>query len=86
MPYVVQKLESIQYTGSNMEAIQAVVNNADYWQSSTFSVNTSRVKWTGAEGDSLTIPVGGYLVYNVDGGSMFGMSQADYESQYHEIS
>lgn len=85
MPYVVPILESVQYTGSNMEAIQQIVNNSGYWQVAAFTVNTERIRWTAVEGDKITVPVGGYLVYNIWSNTYFGMSSDDYQSRYHEI-
>lgn len=85
MPYVVPRSQSVQYTGQNMEAIQQIVNQSDYWQVATFSVTEERVRWTASEGDRVNIPVGGYLVYNIETGFYKGLSQADYEAQYHEI-
>jgi hypothetical protein len=85
MPYVVPRNQSVQYTGQNMEAIQAIVNQSDYWQSAEFLVTEERIKWSAGEGDRINIPVGGYLVYNTEMGTYQGLSQADYEAQYHEI-
>ena len=85
MPYVVNRLQAVQYTGQNMEAIQQIVNQSDYWQSASFSVTEEYVRWTSGEGDRINIPVGGYLIYNVEAGFYRGLSQADYETQYREI-
>jgi hypothetical protein len=84
MPYVVPRLESVEYTGSNVEGLQQVIDQVDYWQAATRSVTVDRVRWTGAEGDKITVPLNGYLVYNTDAGVLKGMSSDDYQIQYRE--
>lgn len=84
MPYVVTRLQSIQYTGQNMEAVQQVVHHSDYWQSAQFTVTQDYIRWQANEDDRLTVPVGGYLVYNQETGFYKGLIQADYEAQYRE--
>lgn len=84
MPYVVPRLEALQYTGSNVEGLQEVINQVDYWQAATRSVTVDRVRWTAAEGDKITVPVNGWLVYNTDVGLIEGMSNDDYQIQYRE--
>lgn len=83
MPYVTPRLESIQYTGSNGTAVSALVASfGNYWTPDPSYVGGLR--WTGAEDDNLTLPTGGYLVYNANGVND-AMTQESYEAYYHEI-
>lgn len=83
MPYVTPRLQAEQYTGANGTAITAIVASfGSYWAPDPSYVGGLR--WTGVEGDNLTLPVGGYLIYNVNGVND-ALSQEEYEAQYHEI-
>lgn len=84
MPYVVPRLESLQYTGSNVEGLQQIIDQVDYWQAATRSVTVDRVRWTGAEGDKITVPTLGWLVYNTDASILKGMPDDEYQVQYRE--
>jgi hypothetical protein len=68
-----------------MESIQQILDTSDYWQNATRTVTEERVRWQAGEEDRITIPVGGYLVYNIETGMFKGMSQADYEAAYREV-
>ena len=85
MPYVVPRLESVQYTGSNMEGLQQIIDQSDYWQSATRTVTTEYVRWTGAEGDKITVPTNGYLIYSANSSTLKGVSQDDYQTMYREV-
>jgi hypothetical protein len=86
MPYVVQRSQSVQYTGSNVESLQEVINGSDYWQNSTRTITETQVKWQASEDDKIKVPVGGYLIYNEYNGSFQGMSAEEYEGMFREIS
>lgn len=82
MAYVVPRLESIQYNGSNGAALSQMVVASGYWTLNQGYVGG--IRWIGAEGDRITIPDGGYLVHDGQG-SFWGMSADDYQARYHEI-
>lgn len=83
MPYVTPRLQSVQYTGANGAAITAIVASfGGYWTPDPSYVDGLR--WTGSEDDNLTLPTGGYLVYNTNGVND-ALTQEAYEAQYHEI-
>ena len=82
MPYVVPKVQSLQYTGSNDDSVRQVVADYDYW-SENQSFTGSGIQYNGQDGDRLTLAPGDYLVY--DWVSVKRMSQSDYERRYHEI-
>lgn len=82
MPYVVYKTQSLQFNGTNDEAIRQVVADYDYWTEDQ-SFSGSGIKFNGQDGDSMTFANGDYLIY--DSNSLRRMSQSDYESRYREI-
>lgn len=84
MANVVPRLNSIQYDGSNVEALQQIVFVSDYWQRGTSTVTPDYAEWVGPEGNRIRVPVGGYLVYNEGSTTLVGLSQEDYQTQYRE--
>lgn len=82
MPYVVPKVESLQFTGQNDAAVRQIVGNYDYWTENP-GFTGSGIQWNGADGDRLTLNPGDYLVY--DANYIKRMSQSDYEARYREI-
>ncbi|QNJ57630.1 hypothetical protein SEA_KEANU_24 [Streptomyces phage Keanu] len=82
MPYVVSKTQSLQFTGTNDEAIRQVLANYDYWtEDQQFSGNG--IRFNGADGDSMTFAPGDYLVYGSN--DVRRVSSSDYEARYREI-
>lgn len=83
MPYVVPKTQSLQFTGTNDEAIRQIVADYDYWtEDQQFS--GSGIKFNGADGDFMTFTNGDYLIYDFN--SLRRMSASDYENRFREIS
>lgn len=83
MPYVTPRLQAEQYTGANEAAIAAIIASfGSYWTPDPSYIGGLR--WTGAENDNLTLPIGGYLVYNANGVND-ALTQEAYEAYYHEI-
>jgi len=82
MPYVVPKVQSLQYTGQNDAAVKQIVSNYDYWTLNP-SFAGSGIQWNGADGDRLTLAPGDYLIYEAY--AVRRMSQSDYEARYREI-
>lgn len=83
MPYVVLKTQSLQYTGSNDEAIRQIVADYDYWTEDT-AFSGSGIRYNGADGDVITFTSGDYIVY--DSNSLRRMAASDYENRFREIS
>lgn len=83
MPYVVSKTQSLQFTGTNDEAIRQVISEYDYWsENQAFTGNG--IRFNGQDGDVMTFTNGDYLVYDFN--SVRRVSASDYEARYHEIS
>lgn len=82
MPYVVPKSQSLQFTGSNDEAVRQVLAEYDYWTEDT-SFSGNGIRFTGADGDSMTFSTGDYLIYGAN--DVRRLSQSDYEARYREI-
>lgn len=83
MPYVVPKAQSLQFNGTNDEAIRQIVADYDYWTEDT-AFSGSGIRFNGADGDTMTFTNGDYLIY--DSNSLRRMSASDYENRYREIS
>lgn len=83
MPYVVPKTEALQYIGSNDDAVRQILSGYDYWTEDT-TFTGSGLRYSGADGDSITLTSGDYLVYDLN--SVRRMSQSDYELRFREIS
>jgi hypothetical protein len=82
VPYVVPKVQSLQYTGQNDDAVRQIVGDYDYWTENQ-SYTGSGVQWNGADGNRLTLTPGDYLIYDFN--QVKRMSQSDYEARYREI-
>lgn len=82
MAYVVFKTQSLQFNGSNDEAIRQVVADYDYWTEDA-SFSGSGIRFNGADGDAMTFTNGDYLIY--DSNSLRRVSASDYENRYREI-
>lgn len=83
MPYVAPKQQSLQFDGTNDEAIRQIIANYDYWTEDQ-SFTGSGIKFNGADGDNMTFVNGDYLVYSWNDVRRF--SASDYENRFREIS
>lgn len=82
MPYVVPKTQSVQFNGTNDEAIRQIIADYDYWTEDTTFAG-SGIRFNGADGDTMTFTNGDYLVYEVN--TVRRLSASDYENKYREI-
>lgn len=88
MAYVVPRIKSILFTGSNNEAVEAEVTSATY---AVVESTESRIKWQVVgemEATYTHVDAGEWLLYQDYGSGTVpvqGVSDAQYQAQYHEI-
>lgn len=83
MPFVVSRIRSIKYIGTNGDELQEITSGDPYW---TFaSDNGSEVRWDGADGDNKVAKVGDYVLVTGAGRLSACLSEQDYQERYYEI-
>lgn len=90
MAYVVPRVQSVMFTGSNNEEIEALITDPGYQLTES---NATRIRWQMlGESDPVyrTVYAGQWLLYAPSGGDgaspVRNLDPADYEAQYREIS
>lgn len=90
MAYVVPKVQSIMFDGTNNAEVEALITNPYF---AVVQSDETRIKWqnTGEmEATYATLDAGEWLLYQDYGaggtGPVTHVSDADYQARYHEIS